>query len=245
MKTMHHKIWPAMLIAALMLVTGSPLALAQHTSNSYLIDEYFFGPGGTLDSTSDSYTIRASVGDIGVGNTLGTLFQLYSGYTTTDVPYLEMVVTPATINLGLMSVSAPATGEATFYVRTYLASGYAVTTFPDPPVNGNYHIANLATPTASSPGTEQFGINLVANTQPVEFGADPVQQPDENFGFGSAAANYDDPNLFTYNNGDTIAGSDSSSGTTVYTISYMMNVGELTPGGVYTMDHTLIATSTF
>jgi len=223
----------------------APSVLAQYSSDSYSIDEYFFGSGGTIESTSASYSMRASVGDIGVGNAIADAFQLYAGYTTTDDEYLEMVVTPATVNLGLVTPTTTVTGEATFYVRTYLASGYAVTTFSETPANGDYNIANLATPTASSAGDEQFGINLVVNTDPESFGADPMQDPDNSFSFGYAATDYDTADLYTYNNGDTIAASDSSSGTTIYTIAYMMNIDDLTPGGIYTMTHTLIATSTF
>jgi hypothetical protein len=103
----------------------------------------------------------------------------------------------------------------------------------------------LTTPTISSVGTEQFGINLVANTAPTTFGANPSQAPDASFSFGQAAAGYDTPNYFKYVTGDTIAYSNKSSGETDYTISYLFNVSNATPGGQYTLHHVLVATSTF
>ena len=41
--------------------------------------------------------------------------------------------------------------------------------------------------TASSPGTEQFGINLVANTSPTTFDFESVQVPDATYGFGPSS----------------------------------------------------------
>jgi len=102
-----------------------------------------------------------------------------------------------------------------------------------------------STPTASSSGTEQFGINLVANTSPATFGSNPAQIPNSTFSFGQAASGYNTPNLYKYVNGDTVASSSSSSGETDYTISYIFNISSTTPGGTYTMNHVLVATSTF
>lgn len=52
----------------------------------------------------------------------------------------------------------------------------------------------------SQTGLEQYGINLVANTQPVSLG-----NPDNGqFGFGSVANNYAVPNKYFYQDGDTI-----------------------------------------
>jgi hypothetical protein len=103
----------------------------------------------------------------------------------------------------------------------------------------------MATTAASSAGTEQFGINLRANTSPATFGAEPVQVPDGTFSFGTVASGYSTVNQYRYVKGETIASSGRSSGETDYTISYIMNISSVTPGGTYTMDHNLVATATF
>ncbi len=228
-----------------LLVGVSAVVLAQSSSTNYQIEESYIGPGGQLDSSSTNYQARASLGDTGVGNSSSANFDLWAGYTTTDDPYLEMVVPADTKDLGVLTDSTTATTTHTFYVRTYLASGYTVTSYSDPPSNNSYSLINLTTPTASSAGTEQFGINLVANTSPATFGANASQFPDGSFSFGFAATGYDTANVYKYVKGDTIAQSNSSSGRTDYTISYMLNIAPLTPGGVYVMRHNLIATSTF
>jgi hypothetical protein len=103
----------------------------------------------------------------------------------------------------------------------------------------------LTIPTASSVGTEQFGINLVANTSPTSFGADPQYIPDNTFSFGQVSADYSSPNLYKYVKGDTVAQSTSSSSDTTFTVSYIFNISNVTPGGTYSMNHVLVATATY
>lgn len=80
----------------------------------------------------------------------------------------------------------------------------------------------------SQTGLEQYSIQLVANTQPVSLGNNP---DNGQFGFGSVANNYAVPNKYFYQDGDTIARAVKDSGVTNYTISYILNVAGLTPGG--------------
>jgi hypothetical protein len=234
-----------LIAVALLMVPSVAIVSAQSSSSNYRVEESFIGPGGLLNSSSSSFQARASLGDTGIGNSASSNFQIFAGFTTTDEPYLEFSVSGVTTDLGVLSPGTAATTSAQFYVRTYLAQGYQVTTVSDPPTSGTEQLDPLTTPTASSPGTEQFGINLVANTAPAVVGADPLQIPDASFSFGYAAANYDTANLYTYNKDDIIAASDSSTGQTTYTISYLFNIAPFTPAGQYRIDHTLVATSTF
>jgi len=48
-----------------------------------------------------------------------------------------------------------------------------------------------------------------------------------------------------YQKGDTIARATKSSGETDFTISYIFNTTNVTPGGTYTVNQVLVATSTF
>lgn len=160
-----------------------------------------------------------------------------------------MTATATNTDLGYLSTSSAATTTWGFSIRTYLASGYIVTNASDPPTAtsgaGTHTLANLTSPTASSPGTEQFGINLVANTSPTTFGAVPAQIPDSSYSFGQAATGYNTANLFKYVKGDTVAYSPKSSGETDYTISYLYNISTATPAGKYVFNHILVGTSTF
>ncbi|MCU0667198.1 MAG: hypothetical protein MUF85_01095 [Patescibacteria group bacterium] len=216
-----------------------------HTSPSYGVDEVFFGSGGVNDANSANYNARASLGDLGVGNSASSLYQAYGGFTTTDEPFLEFVVNASTVDLGVATNSNASTGSATFTVKAYLAEGYVVATTSDPPKNGTYTLAGMPTTDISSPGTEQFGINLRANTSPTNIGADPVQIPDASFSFGQVSNGYNTVNQFRYVKNEIIAFSNSSSGITQYTMTYLMNINETTPAGTYIMNHNLVATATY
>ena len=239
---MKQKTWLAWLIALLLV---QPV-LAQSSSPNYSIEESYVGPGGLIDASSPNYQARASLGDTGIGNSASANFQVWGGYTTEAEEYLEFVVTGSVVDLGTLTDSTTGTGTGTFYVRSYLAQGYVITQTSQPPsIGGGVTLAPMASQAASSAGTEQFGINLKANTSPTTFGAEAVQVPDASFSFGYAAANYDDANQYKYGVGDIIAQSDSSSGQTTYTISYIANIAFLTEAGLYSMEHDLVATSTY
>jgi hypothetical protein len=100
----------------------------------------------------------------------------------------------------------------------------------------------LTTASTSQTGVEQFGVNLVANTLPVSVGANPNNGQ---FGFGEAATNYNTSNSYRYVSGEAIAKAPKSSGLTTYTLSYLVNVDSLTPGGQYTSNQTLVVTGTY
>lgn len=227
----------------------APIANAQQSSSTnYQVNEVYFGTGGELEACSTAYCSKQSAGEMGVGNTSSANYQAQGGFNTDREPYIAFLVTGGSTDLGVLSTLAPSTATATFSVKTYLSSGYVVQTVSDPPTNtlpGSPMLNALATPTASSPGTEQFGINLVANTSPVSFGANPIQVPDNTFSFGSAASGYNTQNLYKYVKGDSIAQSTKSSGETDFTISYLYNISNVTPAGEYRFDHDLVVTSTY
>ncbi|HSX47477.1 MAG TPA: hypothetical protein VLF63_01760 [Patescibacteria group bacterium] len=218
---------------------------AQSSSPNYQVNEVFIGNGGALNVCSSNYCAKESLGEIVVGKTSSTNFQAQAGFNTDRTPFLEFIVNQSTVDLGGLSTGSTTTTTATFSVKNYLSSGYQVVTVSNPPKNNSYTIHNLTTPTASSAGTEQFGINLVANTSPTTFGANPNQVPSNVFSFGSASSGYNTANQYKYVPGDIIAHSTSSSGETDYTISYIYNISNITPGGVYTFNDTLVATATY
>jgi len=220
-------------------------ATGQSSSTNYSVDQVHFGSGGQLKACSTNYCAKQSTGDLSVGNTKSSNYNAIAGGNTDRNEYLQFIVGATTINTGALSTSTTSTATATFSVKSYLSSGYTVINASAPPKSGTNVMHALSSPAAAVSGTEQFGINLVANTSPVTFGASPVQTPDSTFGFGQVGAGYNTPNNYKYNNGDTIAYSTQSSGETDYTISYIFNISSVTPGGTYTMNHVLIATATF
>lgn len=230
----------------------------QSSSTHFQVNEVFFGTGGELNACSTTYCSKQSAGELTVGNTKGNAFQAQAGFNTDRTPWIELGVEGSPdLDVGILSTAHANVGTSQFVVKSYLSSGYVVQTWGGPPKNGARALNGVAGD-ASAPGTEQFGINLAVNsvagamTGPISapvamtnFGAIPTQDPDSTFSFGAAATGYDTSNIFRYVDGDTIAQSTSSSGYTHYTVSYLFNVSETTPGGVYAMNHVLVATATF
>ncbi len=235
------------LLIVSILTIGIPAKIyAQSSSSNYSVEESSFSSGSGTGASA-SYSATISAGDLGVGSAFSTNYQAYAGPISPNEEYLEMVVTPATIDLGNLTDLSTATGTAQFYVRAYLNSSYSVITASAPPTSENGDTLAPMTSTASPTiATEQFGINLVNNASP-NIGTDPVPQPDSSYANGEAASGYDTVDQFRYNQGEVIAqnGSSPAWGQTNYTISYIANISGITEAGLYQMVHTLIAISTY
>ena len=237
-------------VLALGLIYAScPLVFAQQSqSPNYQINEAFFGTGGDLKACSGGYCSKQSAGELTVGNSKSGTYQIWSGFNTNREPSLIAIVEVGAVDLGVLNVNTPRMGFARFTVLSYLAGGYVVQIAGQPLKIPNHTMPVLGTATASVAGSEQFGMNLVTNTAPLSIGANPSQDPDfptDPFGFGTAAPGYNTANQYKFTNGDIIAQSPTSSGTTRYTLSYLANTSPLTPAGTYTADHSIVVTATF
>ncbi|HSX48494.1 MAG TPA: hypothetical protein VLF41_03280 [Candidatus Nanoarchaeia archaeon] len=212
-------------------------------SPNYSLNETLLGGGGLSQSSSPNYTQRDGISDTVVGESSSTNFNSRSGYTTDGEPMLSFVVNTTTAAFsGAFSTASVRNATATFSVKNYTSYGYNVSINGTAPKNGSYTLAALASNTASSPGSEQFGINLKANTG---FGADPSQVPGSSWSFGTASTNYDTANSFRYVSGEQIANAPKSSGETDFTISFIVNVKGTTPGGSYSSGQQLICVGTY
>ncbi len=210
-------------------------------STNYRIDEDAISTGTLLQSSSANYQAVDGVNDLAIGNAASTNYQIEAGSKTTPDPWLSFTVNSSGTNFGTFSPVATATATATFSVLNYTSYGYVVQITGSTPTNDSHSLVAMAGGSGSV-GTEGFGINLVANTSPISFGADP---DNGQFGFGEVDPDYITPNSYRYVNGDVIATAPKSSGLTNYTISAIANVSPLTPGGVYTSAMTLIVTGTY
>lgn len=238
--------WKISLLSSVitLLLPVSVLA-AQTSSPNYQVNEVFFGSGGELHACSTSFCSKQAAGEATVGKVSSANFNAQGGFNTNREPYIEFTVSSTNLDLGTLAPTVTRTATATFSVKAYRAHGYVVTNASDPPTNSTYFMKAITIPAASAVGTEQFGINLVANTQPTTFGANPTQGPDSTFGFGQVAADYSSPNFYKYLKGDVVAQSYLSSSYTNYTVSYLFNISNVTPGGSYVLQHDLVATATF
>ncbi|HET7630008.1 MAG TPA: hypothetical protein VFK03_01400 [Candidatus Saccharimonadales bacterium] len=234
-------------VAFVMVIGLASVAYAETMqSPDFQMTQSTIGSDSSVLSSSNNYSSISSTGDIGVGRSSSTSFQDKAGSKTNGDPVLQFSIDASNAKFPNFSPTGTATATATFSVVNYTSYGYVVQITGETPKNGSHILPGMtgASPDLaadSTAGTEQFGLNLVQNTAP-SVGADPDHG---GFGFGSAAPGYDVANKFRYVSGETIAMADKSSGKTTYTISFIANVNELTPGGQYATNQTLIVTGTY
>jgi hypothetical protein len=241
------QILAAVLLCLLSVFAITPVVqAAQANSSNYGVSEVNFGSGGELHACSTTYCAKQSAGELVVGNTASTNYKAQGGFNTNRDPILEVSVNGGPIDLGLLNEASVKSGSTTFSVRSYPAYGYNVLIDGSTPTNNSdgHVLAPMSTAGVSVPGSEQFGINLRANTSP-SVGADVVQIPDSTFGFGTPAAGYNTVNNFKYVAGDTIATSPKSSGQTNFTLSIIANITTNTVAGTYKGRLSVIVVPTF
>jgi hypothetical protein len=238
--TSRNGIIGALCVCLVLIAPGAYAETLQ--SPNFQLDESSIGTSNPIGQSSSNYKLNSATGDIGVGNSASANFQINAGSKTSANPVLAFSVNNTVTNFGVFSPAYPSVATTSFSVMDYTSYGYTVQILGNAPSNGNHTIASMPTLGQSQFGTEQFGINLVANTQPTSVGANPDNGA---FGYGSVTTNYNVSNKFQFVSGDTIAKADKSSGVTTYTMTYLVNVAGLTPGGKYTSNQTLVVLGTY
>lgn len=147
--------------------------------------------------------------------------------------------TGTAVNLGALSASTTGSGTSQIGVSTNANTGYAITVNGATLTSGSNSIAALATQTASTQGSAQFGLNLKANTTP------SVGTEVSGAGTATATANYGTSNSFRFVTGDQVASKGSADAFRLFTVSYIANIPGNQPAGTYTATMTYIATATF
>lgn len=235
-------VFVAVVVASLV---GSSLAFATTpSSTNYQLPESAFGSSSLDQNCSGQYCVTASIGDTAVGETSSGTTTADFGSVTNGEPSLQVIVDPGVSDLGVLDEQHTGTKTMVVRVSSYLSNGYILQIVGNPPTYGSHALATPSTPTASTLGTEQFGINAVLNTSP-GVGADPVQVPSGSMSFGTAASGYNTPNRFQYRSGDIVASSPKQSGETDYTVSMIINISNKTPAGHYSGDFAAVVTPVY
>lgn len=143
-------------------------------------------------------------------------------------------------DMGTLDPESTLVAHSQMAVGTNATAGFAIT------VNGTSMSAGLNVidtpdaPTESTPGTNQFAINLVANSDPA-IGSDP----DGPFTNAVPATDYGEPNKYKFVSGDVVAYSPNVSLIRRFTVSYIVNVSPNLHAGVYSTTITYIASGRF
>ena len=141
------------------------------------------------------------------------------------------------LNLGNLAPLQASAGTSQLAVGSNSITGYITYVLGTTMTSGNNAISALSVQTPSFPGNGQFGINLRANSNP-SVGIEPSGS-----GTGGPTASYNTPNLFRYVTGDAIASSSLPTNFNRMTISYLVNISNSQPAGIYssTFDYLSIA----
>lgn len=159
-----------------------------------------------------------------------------AGITVT--PWCDSVVGDQ-IDYGSLDYCVTDVGTSQFGVATNAIGGYVVSANGNTLTSGNKQITNLDILTPNAPCTGQFGLNLRANTDP-PFGADV-----SGAGIGVVAPEYDVPDQFKFVSGETIASAITGTLWNTYTVTYIVNIDEDQPSGIYNTTIAYICTAAF
>lgn len=142
------------------------------------------------------------------------------------------------INFGEFSTTSPNFSTSQFAGATNDPGGYSTFLAGATLSSGVNFIPALAVASQNNPGTGQFGLNLVANSNP------DVGQNRTGGGTAAPVIGYNSPNQFKFGN-EIIASTPNSTNFNVFTVSYLVNVSNNQKPGIYTATMTYIATAAF
>lgn len=171
--------------------------------------------------------------------------------TATVPPYLYFCIgisvsgvdcTTATgdyIDFGTFTPATASVAQTQMVAGTNADTGYFIVVSGNTLTSGTNIIPGLAVSDVSRPGTSQFGMNLVANSDP------QVGQAPAGLGSGQPTNGYKVNNAYKFVNGDTVAVAPQPDEARRYTTSYVTNVAKDQAPGVYVTTLTYIATGGF
>lgn len=233
------------LVVCIVLISSQNSFAETSSSNNFQITDTEFGSGTELETCSGQYCARASIGSLNSeDSSSGSKTASFGSIASDSEPMLEIIVEPGESNLGVLTTERTASKTTKVKIRSYKSGGYTLQLSGHSPKYQSHQLKTLTLPTASSPGVEQFGINVVSNSSP-SIGADPVQVPSDLMSFGYPTEDYGVKNLFKYINGDEIARSDTESGQTEFTISMIVNISGSTPAGHFVGDFSAVVVPVF
>lgn len=215
------------------------------SSNTYQIWADVLSSGGSESGSSASFGIQDTVGE---GITLSATST--SASFGTRAGFREMVrdrvltfsLGSSAVSLGELSSTGVRAASHTMTVLTNADNGFSVTVSGSTLQRGGADsISGIGGTSAPSiVGSRQFGLNLVANTDPSIGAAGSGTSP-----IGAAAGQYAITNQFAFQSGDTVASASGPINSTIFTVSYIANISSAVTAGAYSTTLTYTATANY
>ena len=143
-------------------------------------------------------------------------------------------------DMGSLNSTSTLTAQSQMAVGTNASGGFAITVNGTPMSAATNVIDSPSAPAKSTPGKNQFGINLVENIDPAI-----GRNPEGEWANAIASPNYATPDMYMYVPGDVVAFSPNVSLMKKFTVSYILNASPSLRAGVYTTTMTFIASGRF
>ena len=218
--------------------------LADMSSATYPLFADVIGAGGLASSTSTNYLLRDTLAEPIIASATSTSdsYGIKAGFQELyPDQFITLSVGSSSVDLGALSNLSVKTASHTLIVDSNAVNGFTITLSGATLAKGTDDINAIgATAASSTPGTEQFGINLAANTSPsvgvAASGSSPI---------AAVAGQYALANSFAFASGNTVASASSDINATTFTVSYLANIGSGTVFGTYTTILTYAATANF
>lgn len=118
-------------------------------------------------------------------------------------------------------------------------TGYMIYSLGTTMTSGNNVITAISGPNPSIAGISQFGINMRANNNPSK------GQNISGTGTGFVMPNYNTPDLYMYSSGEAVAQATQATDFNVYTTTYVTNISNSQPVGVYATTISYMAVAQF
>lgn len=235
-----------------LILTRTPASASANLTNSYAIDKVH------NPSAAGSYYARietfASTDASGANTDSGGLaFMIANSFTVSaEVPPHLLFCTGIVvygysctgaqgsyINFGELSFTHTSSGQSQMLAATNAQNGYSIWVSGNTLTSGNNIIPALSVSDIARPGIGQFGINLTANGTP-EVGNVP-----SGAGYGVTTPEYSVPDRYHYISGDMIATSSHADDLRKYTVSYIVDIPNNQPVGVYATTLTYVCLANF
>jgi hypothetical protein len=126
MKHMLRRLWGVLGLGVLLAFVVSSFVSVVYAegpqSPNYRFDETSIGAGGFVQSSSTSYRADAASGDLAIGNSASTNYQVEAGSKTTDEPHLTRPLQPRPLHSRSRTTPAMATPSKSWATRSKTAA---------------------------------------------------------------------------------------------------------------------------
>lgn len=141
-------------------------------------------------------------------------------------------------DVGILGPLVTGAAQSQMVIATNAQSGYTMWALGGTMTSGNNTLPAMSGG-ASQKGVSQFGINLRANTAPI------IGQNASGPGVAGITAGYNQQNQYRYQSGDPLVTTNAPDDFRKFTVSYIVNVAQGQPGGVYATTLTYVVLANF